>query len=129
MGGTWDIVPELLGFTNPEQVDFYSGYPSRNALMASRQKAGIHPVDEIWLLTTTGEMTNNVLDEVAKWHCGLPEIARPSLHIRKLQTSRNRVPKTSAATWPSVFSGWYYIAASVQATGSFSFLWPEVGRP
>ena len=83
VGGTWDIVPELLGFTNPEQVGFYAGYQNIKALMASRQKAGILPVDEVWLLTTTGELTDKVLNKVSQWHCGLSEEARPSLHIRK----------------------------------------------
>ena len=83
LGQTWEIVPELLGFTNPEQVDFYSEHPHRNAFLKSRQKADIQPVDELWLITTDGEMTDKALAQTERWYSGLSIDARPSLHIRK----------------------------------------------
>ena len=83
LGQTWQIVPELLGFTNPAQVDFYLDHPDRGALLEACREADIHPVDELWLITTKGEMTDKTLAETERWHCGLPEDARPSLHIRK----------------------------------------------
>lgn len=51
--------------------------------MTSRQKADIRPVDEIWLITAGGEMTDKALSKVVQWHRGLPESAGPSLRIRK----------------------------------------------
>ncbi len=83
LGQTWKIIPELLGFTNPEQVDFYVDHPNRNAILESRRKTDIHPVDECWLITTKGEMTDKALAETAQWHGTLPKDARPALHIRK----------------------------------------------
>ena len=83
LGGTWEIIPELLGFTNPEQVDFYVDHPNGNAILESRRKADIRPVDECWLITTRGELTHKVLLEVAQWYGTLSEEARPALHIRK----------------------------------------------
>ncbi len=84
IGGTWKIVPELLGFTNPEQVDFYWKSPDKNAIMESRRKADIRPVDEFWMFTTKGELTDKALAKTERWHRGLPEDARPSLHIRQV---------------------------------------------
>jgi adenosine deaminase len=83
LGQTWQIVPELLGFTNPEQVDFYLGHPGRDALLEARCRSHILTVDELWLITTRGESTDKALAETERWLCGLPEDARPSLHIRK----------------------------------------------
>ena len=61
IGGTWKIAPELLGFTNPEQVDFYRNSPDKNAIMESRRKADIRPVDEFWMFTTKGELKDKAL--------------------------------------------------------------------
>jgi len=83
IGGTWQIIPELLGFTNPDQVDFYRNRPNGNALLAARLEADIQPVDEVWLITTKGEKTEGALTEIKKWHSGLSHEARPSLYIRK----------------------------------------------
>ncbi len=82
LGYTWEIVPELLGFTNPDHVNFYAEHPHRDAIMESRRRAGILPVDECWIVTTRGE-TNAALAEVERWHSALPENGRPVLRVRK----------------------------------------------
>lgn len=84
IGGTWQIAPELLGFTNPDQEGFYLDHPDRNAFLESCRKADIRPVDEFWMITTKGEMTNNALTNTEQWYRTLPKNARPVLHIRKV---------------------------------------------
>jgi len=84
LGGTWQIIPELLGFTNPEQVDFYRDHPDRSALLESRNKAHILPADELWMITTKGAMTDKALKKTNEWHRRLPEASRPTLHVRQV---------------------------------------------
>lgn len=50
--GTWAIIPELLGFTNPRQLDLYKHHPARAEIEASKKKYKIQPVDQVWLVST-----------------------------------------------------------------------------
>ncbi|MBW1936917.1 MAG: hypothetical protein JRI84_15470 [Deltaproteobacteria bacterium] len=54
-GATWQIVPEVLGLTNPGLVDLYANHPDIESIRRSRRDAGIGPADEVWLITTRGE--------------------------------------------------------------------------
>lgn len=51
LGSTWQIVPELLGVTNPGQYDFFGG---SEEVKRFRVDNGISPVDECWIATTEG---------------------------------------------------------------------------
>ena len=51
LGSTWQIVPELLGVTNPGQYDFFGG---SEEVKRFRVDNGISPVDECWITTTEG---------------------------------------------------------------------------
>ena len=66
-GATWQIVPELLGFTNPELVDLYANHPQSEAFDRSRRAASIGAVDEIWLITTKGRRTDQSVESVFQW--------------------------------------------------------------
>lgn len=52
LGTSWQIVPELLGFTNPEKYDFFC---NSKAVADLRKSAKIQPVDECWIITTEGQ--------------------------------------------------------------------------
>jgi len=66
-GATWQIVPELLGFTNPGLVDLYAFHPDSEGIRNARHRAGIRPVDEVWLITTKGKTTDGAVREVRAW--------------------------------------------------------------
>ena len=36
LGMSWAIVPELLGFTNPQQLDLYAHHPESGKIVADR---------------------------------------------------------------------------------------------
>lgn len=80
-GHTWQIVPELLGFTNPELLDFYAGHPRREEIVKARLQAGIRPVNEVWCMTTNGVLTDNSVAMLLEWHDRLDRAVAPSLKI------------------------------------------------
>ena len=47
--GTWNIVPELFGLTNPQDYDFYG---KSSVIKDFRQKNKIKSVDEIFVVST-----------------------------------------------------------------------------
>ena len=64
-GGTWEIVPEVLGFLNPEQFPMYRNRKDYVALLKEWKHLGLESVSEIWLVTTDG--TANSLNEMERW--------------------------------------------------------------
>lgn len=49
LGMSWQIIPELFGFSNPAAEPFFNGLPE---IEKQRQKYGIEPVGEVWAMTT-----------------------------------------------------------------------------
>lgn len=49
LGVSWQIVPELLGFTNPQKYDFFKENADVEYL---RKSENIVPIDECWIVTT-----------------------------------------------------------------------------
>ncbi len=52
LGGSWQVLPEILGFTNPEQLPLYRGNIFEAQLRLRRKEHRIEPVDEVWAVTT-----------------------------------------------------------------------------
>lgn len=48
LGMSWQIVPELYGFINPGNYDFFHGNAGVEEL---RRRHAIEPVDEVWIIT------------------------------------------------------------------------------
>jgi adenosine deaminase len=61
LGMSWQIVPELFGFTNPDDYDFFTGNAEAEKL---RQEYRIEPVDAIWVITVAAQ---NDLDKLRAW--------------------------------------------------------------
>lgn len=67
LGRNWEIVPEILGWTNPDLVDFYRYHPHRQALDDLRVAYGIEPVEILWIITTDGPDIDKALQELRAW--------------------------------------------------------------
>lgn len=52
LGTSWQIVPELYGFTNPRQLDLYRHHSQQAEIEKTRQNHNIRPVSAIWIVTT-----------------------------------------------------------------------------
>lgn len=73
-GRSWQIIPELLGFTNPELVDLYKNHPSRDEIESSRTRYNIRPCDELWVIGTSpsGPKDREAQDLIQDWRKRLP---------------------------------------------------------
>ena len=61
-GSSWQIIPELFGFTNPEDFPFFEG--NKNC-QDTREKYSIKPIDEIWIISS--EQNDIALQKVSDW--------------------------------------------------------------
>jgi len=61
LGASWQIVPEIVGWTNPGNYDFFKGNEGVTAL---RNKHDIQPVEKFWVVTTENQ---EVLDKLQHW--------------------------------------------------------------
>jgi len=52
LGASWQIAPELLGFTNPERYDFFK---DNSAVDELRRGYNIESVDETWIISTENQ--------------------------------------------------------------------------
>lgn len=59
LGITWEIIPEILGFTNFDYYSLYSKHPKIDEILYQKKLYNIEPVDEIWLITTDSEESLN----------------------------------------------------------------------
>lgn len=80
-GGTWKVVPELLGFTNPAFVNLYAHHPHLAQIEKARKDYAINPVDEIWLVTTKGDRTDKSIEGLNKWYNLTDTQTRPLMRI------------------------------------------------
>ena len=75
MGMSWQILPELLGFTNPGIVDLFAHHPERDSIENYRKSYGIRPVDEIWVVITGGSKTVGSIKKLQAWYALLGKLA------------------------------------------------------
>ena len=67
LGANWQVIPELLGWTNPDRVDLYQEHEELARMDEERTRFNIEPVDEIWILTTSGSKPAKSLEELYRW--------------------------------------------------------------
>lgn len=66
--GTWALVPEIIGFTNPDIVDLYRYHPHADQIARSRIDHAINPCHEVWLITTDASFVQEQIDLVMQWY-------------------------------------------------------------
>ncbi len=67
LGRNWEIVPEILGWTNPEVVDLYRHHPNREALQGLRAECHIEPIQRLWIITTDGAEIDQAIATLKTW--------------------------------------------------------------
>ena len=68
LGMSWQIVPEAVGFTNPDAYDFFAGSDEVSRI---RKQYNIEPVDECWIVTVEGLDLTAIQAWAQKWHINL----------------------------------------------------------
>jgi adenosine deaminase len=68
LGLSWLILPEVLGFLDPERFDFYRNHSERAAIESMRKQYGINGIDELWIfLTTDPKSQKSFSDDFLPW--------------------------------------------------------------
>ncbi|WP_448383857.1 CRISPR-associated ring nuclease [Desulfosoma sp.] len=67
LGRNWEIVPEILGWTNPDLVDLYANHPNQAELQSLRVEYGIEPIQSLWIITTDDPQIANALEKLQDW--------------------------------------------------------------
>ncbi len=62
LGGSWAIIPEVLGFTNPEQIKLFARREDLGEISEN-----LPQIDEIWLATTNGEISRSASVNLRAW--------------------------------------------------------------
>lgn len=75
LGGSWAIIPELLGFTNPDEIRLFSQRDDIREI-----SAGLPEIDEIWLATTLGDIAKAGIEKLRRWQ-GLIGSGSPPIRI------------------------------------------------
>ena len=65
LGFSWQIVPELIGFTNPEDFNFYKNHKELDIILKNRKDFKIPNINELWIATT---YSNQAIDYLKKWY-------------------------------------------------------------
>lgn len=81
LGGSWAVIPELLGLLNPDEVPLYHAHPERESFERLRADHGLQAPDEVWLCTTQGGQTDKALENLRRWR----DTVLPRLRLRAWQ--------------------------------------------
>lgn len=65
LGRSWSIVPELIGFTNPGDLDLYRHHSLKSDIQHLRDSNAIAPIDLLWIVTTANN--NQTIDQIEGW--------------------------------------------------------------
>ena len=67
LGTSWAIIPELVAFTNPEDIRLYASFSNYEELKKKRKKFNIKRIEEIIIITTDSCDTKTSLKKIKKW--------------------------------------------------------------
>lgn len=82
-GTSWAVAAELLAITG-NQIDFLDNNENITAFKRNLESKDIHTIDELWLICTQGNHTNNAIEAFQLWLNALPEITFPKIHYLSL---------------------------------------------
>ena len=89
-GTTWHLLPELLGFTNAEDCNFYNKHPDKKILDQLRDQNEIEAVSEVWLITTANSSALETVNRCRNWlNKSMPHIGFHALWVNNLYDLRS----------------------------------------
>ncbi len=80
LGGSWAIIPELVGFVSPRTFDFYAFHPSIQEIEELRRGIKSAEPDEVWIITTEGMVTTE--EKVESWFSCIREQTESDMLLR-----------------------------------------------
>ncbi len=85
MGASWQILPEITGFTNPGAVDLFRFHSGLQEINRTKQKYNIVPADEIWVISSCGSKSEESIQAMLAWYDALNTAEKPVLRIWKIK--------------------------------------------
>jgi len=67
LGTSWPVVPELIGFLDPDRLPLYRHHPRADEFEACRRQYNLSPMDEIRVVTTDSPQTGGALEALLQW--------------------------------------------------------------
>lgn len=125
--GNWQILPELMGLTNPDLIDLFKHHPRRVRIDNSRKKFDISPVDELWVVSTSGAFIDRSLITANNWYNSLNRSNRPRLRIWQVEETENLATEEECLKMCEAIHTIVY-KASIMAKGGSLFLSLTGGR-
>lgn len=84
------MLPELLGFTNPNDVPFYENHPKKDDIDNAIKRYNLEPISEVWLVTTINESVKNAIVTGRRWaKTHIPEIKVRVFQAENLEDLRS----------------------------------------
>lgn len=66
-GASWAILPEIIGYSNPDSFDFYKNHPRVFLIRKTAADNHLYPVDEIWVIHTNSDSALGAIEKFKKW--------------------------------------------------------------
>ncbi len=67
LGASWAVVPEIYGYLSPDKLPLYNNHLEFKLLNQRYNEYRLQSVDEIWICTTQGTVTENSLIKLSQW--------------------------------------------------------------
>ncbi len=82
LGSVWQLIPELIGFTDPQSVPIYNNHSQVLYLQQLRDQYQLNPVEVLWIIMTD-ENTEKTIQPIRSWQSGLPWSGKIKFFILK----------------------------------------------
>lgn len=67
LGHSWQLIPELIGFTNPNNFGFYYKHPDAEKINVLRRLNSIKPINEVWVISTDNKVALDSIKISRDW--------------------------------------------------------------
>ncbi len=68
LGGSWQVIPEVVGVLAPSRCDLYKYHPDQSLLQSVRSESAIDDLDELWIITSDSLRTREGIKRVSEWN-------------------------------------------------------------
>lgn len=73
LGATWQVMPEIVAFLAADKCPLYAHHNQPKALQEAARACRLASIDELWVITSSGEKTIAGIDAIQQWSAGLTQ--------------------------------------------------------
>jgi adenosine deaminase len=68
LGGSWQVIPEVVAVLAPSRCDLYNKHPDQRLLASLRYQSNIDDLDELWIITSDSLRTKEGIRLISEWN-------------------------------------------------------------